>query len=250
MKTVRSTDQKTSISDRVSLKLALLFIGSFLAVLILIVGWTVLTAIGDSRDSAAESEAQTPPIIIDPKIGSDLTKALSFDAIPAATDVQNPFLDRANIGSNLTVTNSATPINASPSANAATTGGNTSPSRMTTVTRVGPTTPGMIMPDTGDTRTRWDEWAARANRGESVGPEAETLGVDDLVPVGFAGGGDRPVEVMLFSMSLCRTFSFPAGTRLFDGQIYQVDQNEVVFLNQNGLRRKSYATVDLCTKNS
>jgi len=109
MKTVRSTDQKTSISDRVSLKLALLFIGSFLAVLILIVGWTVLTAIGDSRDSAAESEAQTPPIIIDPKIGSDLTKALSFDAIPAATDVQNPFLDRANIGSNLTVTNPSNP---------------------------------------------------------------------------------------------------------------------------------------------
>ena len=248
MKTVRSTDQKASLSDRVSLKLALLFISSFLAVLVLIVGWTLLTAIGDSRDSAAEAEIQTPPIVIDPKIGSDLTKALSFDAIPAAAEVQNPFLDRANIGSNLTVTNSATPINASTTANASTTG--TGPSRMTTVTRVGPTSPGMTLADTGDTRTRWDEWAARANRGESVGPEAETLGIDDLVPVGYAGGGDRPVEVMLFSMSLCRTFSFPAGTRLFDGQIYQVDQNEVVFLNQNGLRRKSYATVDLCTKNS
>jgi hypothetical protein len=249
MKTVLSTDQRASMSDRVSLKLALLFIGSFLAVLILIVGATLLTALGDSRDSAAEAETQSPPIVIDPKIESDLTKALAFDAIPAATDVQNPFLDRANIGSNLTVTNSATPINASTTANAASTTG-IGPSRMTTVTRIGPTTPGMILPDTGDSRTRWDEWAARANRGESVGPEAETLGIDDLVPVGYAGGGDRPVEVMLFSMSLCRTFSFPAGTRLFDGQIYQVDQSEVVFLNQNGLRRKSYATVDLCTKNS
>jgi hypothetical protein len=250
MKTVRSTDQKTSLSDRVSLKLALLFIGSFLAVLILIVGWTLLTAVGDSRDSTADAEVQTPPIVIDPKIESDLTKALSFDAIPASTEVQNPFLDRANIGSNLTVTNSATPINASTTANATTTVGGTGPSRMTTVTRVGPTSPGMVLPDVGDSRTRWDEWVARANRGESVGPESETLGIDDLVPVGYAGGGDRPVEVMLFSLSLCRTFSFPAGTRLFDGQIYQVDQNEVVFINQNGLRRKSYATVETCTKNS
>jgi hypothetical protein len=250
MKTVRSTDQKTSLSDRVSLKLALLFVGSFLGVLILIVGWTLLTAIGDSRDSATEVEIQTPPIVIDPKIESDLTKAMSFDAIPASTEVQNPFLDRANIGSNLMVTSSATPINASTVANTATTGGNSSPARTTTVTRVGPTTPGMIAPDLGDTRTRWDEWAARANRGESVGPESETLSIDDLVPVGYAGGGDRPVEVMLFSVSLCRTFSFPAGTRLFDGQIYQVDQNEVAFINQNGLRRKSYATVETCTKNS
>lgn len=250
MKTVRSTDQTMPTRERVSLKLALLFICTFLAVLILTVAWTILTAVGDSRASAAEVEIQAPPIVIDPKIQTDLTKALSFDAIPAAAEVQNPFLDRANIGSNLPASGTVASTSTSTTSNTASVGGTNAPSRTPTVTRISPTIPGMIMPESDNTRGRWDEWAARANRGESVGPESETLGIDDLVPVGFAGGGDRPVEVMLYSASLCRTFSFPAGTRLFDGTLYQVNESEVLFLNQNGLRRKSYATVNLCTKNS
>ena len=251
MKTVRTVNGRSSLSDRLSLKLLLLFFGSFLAVLILVVGWTLLLAIGDSRVSAAESEIQTPALVIDPKLQSDLSKAMVFDAIPTETTVQNPFIDRANIGSNLTVTN--TPIS---STSATTSGGRvttSSPSmlgsRMPNYTRLD-NTPGIVSQYVDSTRDRWSAWAERANRGEAVGPEAETLSLDDLVPVAFAGGGDRPVEVILYSLSLCRTFSFPAGTRFFDGVLYEINQNEVLFTNSTGMRRKSYASASPCQGNS
>jgi hypothetical protein len=237
------------LRERLSLKLLLVFFGSFIAVLILSVAWTLLTAIADSRDSALESETQAPVIVIDPKIQADLAKALSFDAIPAAAEVQNPFIDRANIGSNLTVTNA--PSAPATQTNAAG-GGSTTPggSNKTTVTRVSPMTTNMLAPEVDNTRGRWEEWAARANRGEMVGPESATLGIDDLVPVGYAGGGDRPVEVMLFSISLCRTFSFPAGTQFYNGTLAEINQNEVVFANLAGIRRKSYSTTQPCNGNS
>ena len=78
-------------------------------------------------------------------------------------------------------------------------------------------------------------------------PESEVLGIQDLVPVGFATGGNRGPEVILVSLSLCRTFSFPAGTRFYDGLLNGFDQNEVIFIFQNGVRRKSYATGEVCS---
>ena len=70
--------------------------------------------------------------------------------------------------------------------------------------------------------------------------------MEDLVPVGYASGGDRPDEVMLFSVSLCRTFSFPVGTRFFNGTLNSFDQREVLFLFQNGIRSKSYSASGEC----
>ena len=98
-----------------------------------------------------------------------------------------------------------------------------------------------------DVKSRYDDWQDRQKRGEFVQPESEVLAVEDLIPVGFASGGERGAEVMLFSLSLCRTFTFPAGTRFFDGYLNGFDQNEVVFMFQNGLRRKSYSTAETCT---
>ncbi|MEP6703607.1 MAG: hypothetical protein ABJB34_02265, partial [Acidobacteriota bacterium] len=86
-------------------------------------------------------------------------------------------------------------------------------------------------------------------RGEFVGPESEMLAVEDLVPVGFASGGDRAAEVILFSVSLCQTFSFPAGTRFANGWLSGFDQSEVVFTFQDGIRRKSYSNGDTCQAN-
>jgi hypothetical protein len=246
MKTVTSIEQKIPMRDRVSIKLAFLFVGSFLAVLIFAVGWTLLSAFGDSRAAAAESEVQTPVITIDPKIQTDLAKAMTVDATPAVADVQNPFIDRAGIGNTLGLTNgtvasqtSSTPASAGGTSNAL-------PSSRTTITKVGPSGPSITMPAVDDTKGRWLDWAERANRGETVSPESEALGIDDLVPVGYAGGGDRGVEVILYSRSLCRTFSFPVGTRFFNGSLYQISQTDVVFIYQNGYRTKSYAAADPC----
>jgi hypothetical protein len=253
MKTVTSIDQKISLRDRVSIKLVMMFAGAFLAVLLVMVGWALLSAIGDSRTSAAEEDVQTPVITIDPKIETDLAKAMSFDAIPAETNVQNPFLDRAGIG-NVLGTTAGTVGGQTSGATTSTKGGSTgtagSSSSRTTIDRLDPSVTAVQMPMIDDTKGRWQDWAERANRGESVGPESETLGIDDLVPVGYAGGGDRGVEVILYSRSLCRTFSFPVGTHFFNGSLYQISQSEVVFIYQNGYRTKSYSAADLCTTNT
>jgi len=245
MRTVNSFEPAVPMRSRLSLKLLLLFLGAFVGVLFLIVGWTLLTAIGDNRAAAADTEIQSPVIVIDPKIQADLQKAIAFDAVPAATEVQNPFIDRASIGTNLTVSSPAASAPAG-ATTAATTNSAATPSARTTVTQVPSAAKGLMATETDNTKARWEDWAYRANRGQPVGPEAEMLGIDDLVPVGYAGGGDRGLEVIVVSLSLCRTFSLPVGTRLYNGVLSEITQYEVVFANPEGIRRKSYSSADPC----
>jgi hypothetical protein len=222
----------------------LLFAGAFVAVLLVYIAGIFISAIADNRQAADQADAQAPAITIDTKLQTDLEKAMSFDAIPAATEVQNPFVDRAGIGSNITVTGSQP---AAATTNAAATGTRTNAAGgQSNMVRVSPTLSGTVT-TVDNTKARWEDWAANANRGIPVGPESETLGIDDLVPVGYAGGGDRGVEVILYSLSLCRTFSFPAGTHFYNGVLSDINQNEVVFSNISGITRKSYSTSQPCT---
>jgi hypothetical protein len=245
MKTVLPAAPSVALKDWLSFKLGLLFVGSFLGVLVLMVAWALVTAVGDRRQLDAESDVQTPVITIDPKIQSDLAKAMSFDAIPSETVVHNPFIDHDGIGSNLTVTTPATSASAN-TASGSTTG--TVGNRAAAMTQLKSLTP--IGPVDIGTRARHDQWAQRQARGDVVEAESEVLSVDDLVPVGFVSGGDQKDEVMLFSVSLCRTFSFAPGTRFFDGTLYSFDQAEVIFASGYTIRRKSYATNGECRSNT
>jgi len=235
------------MKDRLSMRLGLLFVGTFAIATLLSIASTMFGAMSDERQASTDQGAATPVIVIDPKIRADLAKAISFDAIPPATEVKNPFLDRDGIGSNLTISPSAT---ASQNARPGEAGS-------TNTTAVAANGGGMGTGASGATsagsgydpsalRARYDEWVYRQRRGEFVGSESETLAVEDLVPVGYASGGDRPEEGMLFSVSLCRTFSFPVGTRFFNGMLNGFDQREVLFLFQNGIRSKSYSSAGEC----
>jgi len=248
MRTVTTVNAKAPSRERLPLKLALLFVGTFVVLLFVLVASTLVNTFTDSRRAADESEVQTPAITIDPKIQADLAKAMAFDAIPTATEVQNPFIDRASIGTNITVTGGSTNANAvtTNSPNAANSNA-ASGSRMASVTTVSPSGPGLMAPAVDNTKARYDDWFNRVRLGYSTGPESETLGVDDLVPVGYADGGDRPPEVILFSISLCKTFSYPVGTRFYNGTLREITPSEVVFAVDNGIRRKSYASSQPCT---
>jgi hypothetical protein len=246
MPTVRTVAPSIPLRDRLSLKLILLFLGSFAAVLIFILASALLTAIADRRQSEAEADIQSPAIAIDPKIQTDLAKAMSFDAIPAEMVVHNPFIDHDGIGSNLPMT--TTPAGTSAAGVNVTTLPGASSGRVITVTQ--PRNVASTGPVDIGTRARHDQWLDRQSRGDVVEPEAEVLGIDDLVPVGYVSGGSLKDEVMLYSVSLCRTFSFPAGTRFFDGTLYSFDQAEVIFANGYTVRRKSYVTNGECRSNS
>src|SRR5215204_6436552 len=247
MKEVRSTDPRIPVRNRLSMRLALLFVGAFLGVLILLMAWTMFATIDDRREAAANSAVASPVIVIDPKIQTDLAKALAFDALPTSGEVLNPFVDRAGLSGNLTAANSGTLTKtaASPAAGSSTAvaglGGTVTSTRAT-----GSNIRAASKIETYNVKASHDDWLYRQNRGEFVGPESEILAVEDLVPVGFASGGDRPAEVMLFSVALCRTFSFPAGTRFLNGWLSAFDQSEVVFTFPDGIRRKSYSRGETC----
>jgi hypothetical protein len=243
MQNARSLNPSIPAKDRLSLRFGLLFVATFLAVLILLMAWTLLATIGDRQRSAANSDIAAPVIVIDPKIQTELAKALAFDAIPATAEVLNPFIDRAGIGGNVAITAASAAAKAAsvPSTsrtNAATTG----TASGTTVTQV----PAASSVDPNGTKARHDDWLSRQRRGEFVVPVSEVLSVDDLVPVGYASGGNSAPEVLLYSPSLCKTFSLAAGARFFDGWLNAFNQDEVVFVFGNGIRRKSFARPDPC----
>src|SRR5688572_16505821 len=104
MQAVRTTDPRIPVRNRISLRLALLFVGTFVGVLILLMVWTMLATVVDRRAVAAGSEGAAPVIVIDPKIKTDLSKALAFDALPSSGEVLNPFLDRAGLSGNVVAT--------------------------------------------------------------------------------------------------------------------------------------------------
>lgn len=250
MRTVRSLEPSIPMKDRLSMRLALLFVGTFLIIFVILAAWTMLDTISDRRQVAAQSEVAAPVIVIDPKIQTDLAKAMAFDALPASAEVQNPFVDRAGLGSNVVVSSAPAASQSGSSGSSSTTASGSTSGGMSqsqgSFAQVGPS----VIAIAYDVKARYDEWIARQRRGEVVGPEAEVLSVEDLVPVGFASGGDRAEEVMLYSAALCRTFSLPAGTRLFDGWVNGFDQSEVVFTFQNGIRRKSYSVTESCSADS
>lgn len=252
MQSVQSIETRMPLRDRLSTRLLLLFAASFLTALVLIGAWSFFSTIGESSAADAQVNLQTPPIVIDPKLQTDLAKALAFEAVPAVTQVQNPFVDRANLAgsaaaANVTATRTSASGGQSTQTAARGTGGRSdSGSAVSGIPQSG----GVYQPGFGEpvdnTKARYERWIESQQRGEFVVPESEVLGVEDLVPVGYASGGNRGAEVLLLSLSLCRTFSFPAGTRFYDGLLNGFDQREVIFVFQNGVRRKSYATQEPC----
>jgi hypothetical protein len=242
----RPQPPKLPVRERASFRLASLFIGTFIGMMILLIASAVFGSLADSQRANAEAEIQPAPLVIDPKIQSDLSKAMSFDAEPPAVEVQNPFIDRAGLTGTAGITTGT--VGGQQASISNTTAGNLSASTGSHL-QSGTTQSGVIQvgpPVVSDTRSRHDEWMRRLQAGEYTGPESETLAVEDLIPVGYASGGNKPEEVMFYSPALCTTFSFPAGTRFYNGWLMSLDQNEVVFGFGNGIRRKSYSQATAC----
>ena len=253
MRTVQSTAPRVLFRDRLSPRLALVFAATFAAVFLFIVFYTLFTGIGESARAEAEVSIQPTAIVIDPKIQKDLAKALAFDDIPTGTDVQNPFIDRGGIGTNTpaifssgstaarAATTTVVPAAGSSGTGAVSGGTGSRP----TVTHIVPAVPSQVLDTTG-TRTRHQIWIQQQQSGQSLMAESETLSIDDLVPVGFVSGGNIGDEVTLYSATLCKTFTFPAGTRFYDGWLAGLNRQEVVFSNGSAIRRKSFVRPDQC----
>jgi hypothetical protein len=238
------------IKDRVGPRLAALFAAAFALVFLSGVIYQIFSAVVESRQADSDLVVQPAPIVIDPKIQTDLTKAIAFDVMPNDVTVQDPFVDRGGISgpaglSNGTVAARTTALNVSAAANAS-----AAKATLGSVNQIVPGTTVAASAAVVDAKARYKNWEDRQNSGEFAGPESEALGIEDLVPVGFVSGGDGYPEVMLYSLALCRTFSFPAGTHFANGWVSSISQQEVVFTVDRMIRRKSFTRPEPCANDN
>lgn len=234
--------------DHLGLKLAMISAGVFAVVLLLYVVADVLDSYKGRQEAEASIEAQPAPIVIDPKIQAELSKVLALDAVPAVDTVLNPFIDRKSIAGGASALSFVGTQNTTAGAKGATgtapVSGSASGSGTTSVIRLSGSP--VVSPMVRDAKARYQDWIQRQQSGEFVGAESTVLSIDDLVPVGFASGGAGGEEVMLYSLSLCRTFTFGVGTRFYDGWLNGLSSQEVVFALPNGFRRKSFSRPETC----
>jgi hypothetical protein len=246
MATRNTSLPKMPLKDRLGFRLAMLFATTFGAVFLLGAIYSVFSSVMEKRQADEQILVQPVAVVIDPKIQTELAKAIAFDVMPTEVAVQDPFIDRTGISA------SGISLAASPAVQRGTARIAPAPSGGSSVSSLrGPSI--QIVPGAGvqpqvqiDAKARYQNWIARQSAGEFVGPESEALGISDLVPVGFVSGGDGNPEVMLYSAALCKTFSFPAGTRFADGWLSSISDAEVVFTVDQMVRRKSFARPEPC----
>ncbi len=237
--------------SRLSLKLAALFVGTFLAVFLSGLAYDVFATMMENQQTEADSLAQPALKPIEPKIESDLAKVLAFDSTPDAAEIKDPFSDRSGISGNV-----KTPVGAAsggkagaaqPSSSAVAQGGSVSrpgSPAANPAAGIAPNNPGMsangtpvnyaASPEATNARIRARQ--ERMRTGQDGGPESAVLAIEDLLPVGMVSGGNGETEVMLYSQALKQTFSFPIGTPFYDGWLVEMRPDGVGFgvNNQNG----------------
>lgn len=224
------------IKDRLSLRLGLLFAAVFAAVFVGGLVYDIFASIAERSET--DAVAQPAPVVIDPKIKTDLAKALAFDVAPADTAISDPFVDRSGI-SNLVRTTGAAPVRTvagSSSPGAAPTAAGTAASGRPSIGQSAGSSgsSGTVaslpeVPASEATRTRYEDRMQKIRLGIEAGPESYVFAVDDLLPVGVVSGGSGEQEIIFYSQSADRTFSFAVGTRFFDGWLSELRPEGVVF---------------------
>lgn len=250
------------LKDRVSVKLTILFGMTFLLVLF---GGFVYDLFASQTENLRlnDSENSQPPVtVIDPKLESELAKVIDFDNIQNSADIKDPFTDHAGISDSAKTLTGAvtTPTQTStttPNPNSQNVVVANSPQKVPTQPNVsaknlGQNTYTTNTPPEIDTKMRFEMREEKIRIGQDGGPESAVFAIEDLLPVGVVSGGEGTEEVMFYSAAADRTFSFPVGTRFFDGWLAELRSEGVVFgFNDqfSTMRLKSWGRT-IRTKNS
>jgi hypothetical protein len=236
---------ESAYKSRNWLKLLLLFLATFLVILIGGLAMDILSS-ATSQNAQAVMQEQPAPIVIDPKLESDLAKVLEVENEQNMADLKDPFLDRDGISRNENnlsggsggggggQTNGAKPTTAGSGGQS----GNTKPATTTSQkSSGGQSNPGGSQPsgavpkgvEKQDTITRILKWDEDIRLGRPVPPINEIIAIEDFLPVGVVSGGNGQDEILLYSQSADRTFSYTVGTRFYDGWLSGIQKDGAVF---------------------
>ncbi|MEP6787586.1 MAG: hypothetical protein ABJB40_04090 [Acidobacteriota bacterium] len=221
------------------LKLGGLFVLSLAVAFVAFFGYDLLSAYTENASARPVGE-QAPPIVIDPKIESDLAKALAFDPSPATDAAKDPFTDRGGLSgrmANAAVASVQGSGATSRSSNGGTVVGST---RSGTSTSVGG---GPAPAAVQSTKERYEQWMGKYGISGDVPLDPRLFSIEDLLPVGIVDGGSGQQEVMFFSEAAGKTLSFPIGTLFYDGWLTELRPEGVVFSSSDRrtIRMRSWA---------
>lgn len=235
-------------SARLGLSLAGIFAASFMTFLVVFIAYDVLSSFGKRADADRLASEQQTKVVIDPKIEADLAKVLAADPAPAADDVSDAFADRSGLSAATSLaaqSQAARAETADQTSSAGASGGSASGGTAAAGT-AGDTAGVVDISSAAAIKARYERWLSAEGDLAQSRPVAEILVIEDLVPVGFSGGGTSGDEVMLFSQALCKVFSFAPGTAFLNGHLDSFSQQEVIFKTKSGIRRKSYRRPEPC----
>lgn len=241
------------------MKVAALFIGTFLTVFLGLLCWDLFLMLGE-RVLVDRAVAENPPVTaIDPKLESDLVKVLEYSDVQNTADIKNPFADQSGISNRTT-----TPVSTSAPQSASVRNVNPAASQnnaQRSQAQQQQSVPGRtVQPDSSvnpqpqlETKARLQLRDEKIRLGMDGGPEAMVFSVDDLLPVGRVSGGDGKEEVLFYSQTACRVVSFPVGTQFFDGLLESLRPEGVVFRYYDqfrfpGMRQWETSTVSKCSE--
>ena len=225
--------------DRLSVKLLALFAATFL------IGFLALWAYGVSASylegSIAEANApQAPqPVVIDPNLRNELSQVMATtDATVEKAAIKDPFNDRTGLaGLNAvqravagTVTTSGGSSGTTPGGGSTTVVGQNNPTGGIRPGGPGSSGSSAPMPTAKEgTAGRWQVFQQKAAIFNDIPLDPTVFAIDDLLPVGVVDGGNGQQEILFYSEAVAQTFSFPVGTRFFDGWLSEITTQGVVF---------------------
>jgi hypothetical protein len=217
---------KTKVSP-LWLKLLGLFAIAFALAFMAFFAYDMFSSFAERSAVNAQGSDQAPPIVVDPKIESDLAKVLASESAPGPQAVKDPFTDRGGLSGEVSAATTAA-RQASTTAGSATAGTTTSmgSGRMGSA---GGSIAGAPVSAVEATRHRYETWLNQYGVNGDSPLDPRIFSVEDLWPVGIVDGGSGPQEVMFFSEAMNKTVSFPVGTLFFDGWLSEIRPEGVVF---------------------
>lgn len=221
--------KRTSLGTFV--KLLGIFLVTFLLVFVLGWIWDIFAEQAQRTVLRSSPQAAQTALTVDPNIEKELANALATDENVSDANLKDPFSDRSNL-SNAT----AARYSAIPSRDQLTTQTSANGSGQASRNNSSGGTSGAAASEkekkidiAKETREAMLRRQSRLRSGIDPGPESAIFFIDDLLPVGMVSGGNKAPEVLLYSITLQKTFSFPAGATFRDGWLATWRSDGVAF---------------------
>lgn len=199
---------------------------------VFVVGWIydLLSEGIASQEIEATQAAGKPVLVIDPNIEKELAKVLENEFEPLDSALRDPFSDRSNLSDVTAARFASLPTRDQLAAGQTSGAGKTGAGGQGAGQGVAAGEKDEPKIDIARETAAGIErrWAA-IRAGLDPGPESAVFFIDDLLPVGMVSGGNAPPEVLMYSITMKRTYSFRAGAAFRDGWLATWRSDGVAF---------------------